>query len=62
MLNISKADSSLTHDSFVEYFTQEDARCAARVLDGECLGGQRVHVVDHQVRCVIPMYRSEYVH
>lgn len=40
--------------SFIEYFTKEDAKTAARVLDGKYLGGRPVCVVEHEANiCIV---------
>lgn len=39
--------------SFIEYFTKEDAKTAARVLDGRYLGGKPVRVVEHEANISI---------
>ena len=35
---------------FIEFFTQEDAQHAVKILNGKRLGGRKIRVVDHEVR------------
>lgn len=38
-----------TSCSFIEFFTQEDAQHAVKILNGKRLGGRKIRVVDHEV-------------